>query len=169
MSADNGIFILSSPTEQGSTEYRVAHAFMSPMSELETHWFDPEDEQKYLISEFGGAVYGDQAEALSRAMILLDRAGCTEYGIQQCSISYPFGTIREEIAPDPLPEWACEHCSYGDTHVGHGDVDEWSTDCKNPDLIYNRLVKHLREKFRGMNEHVVAREVLEVLKEGCND
>lgn len=100
MSADNGVYILSTPSRDDPThrEYRVAHA-----QSIDNISADPETNDLYLVLIFGKSkVYSDQQVAKNKAhrieSEILHDCGVLEYGV--CSIDWktPFPEITTEGA-----------------------------------------------------------------------
>jgi hypothetical protein len=165
MSSDNGIFVLASPTADGSgSEYRVAEGSMSFMEEVETHFLSPEQERDALVSMFGGQVFLDPEEAHSDALQCEAAYGYTEYGICQWDLSYPFDTLREPILVPELPEEACKFCSTpGGSVTIHGGGKVCDRDPDNPENIV-RIALTNKGYALGVNIHPIARIAVEALR-----
>lgn len=99
MSADNGIYILESTTDQGTPEYRVTEAMaIENLNYVPASTHEPEDEEFWNLTElwkyFGRCqVYRTEDEAYQQARQLyrrcMDDFGVCEYGI--CTTKLPRG------------------------------------------------------------------------------
>lgn len=93
ISADNGIYIASFPTEKdgsGYREYRVIHA-----QAIENCDYGDEREQDlYRLSYYGDAkVYETEAEAMEEAKRLYSECDICEYGI--CSLEFDRPLLKD--------------------------------------------------------------------------
>jgi len=82
MSADNGIYILQSPTESGSLEYRIAH-----LQAIENHSFYGENGEKelcaYELLRWGNSkCYKSKSQALNNAHDLAETKPILVYGVK---------------------------------------------------------------------------------------
>ncbi len=94
MSADNGIYILPSPMENGGTEYRVAHCqAIDNIDELGL-------EQEFEVLLFGECqVFSNKEDAWAKACQLADKESFLEYGVCQLPLrQHPFPKMSRERA-----------------------------------------------------------------------
>jgi hypothetical protein len=96
MSADNGIYIAEFPTLKGKREWRVAHAFESFVTELETPYYTPEEHREAVMSVWDGPVFTKHRKAIREAFRLLDEIGYTEYGVCQITMPVPWGKKKKK-------------------------------------------------------------------------
>jgi hypothetical protein len=104
MSADNGIYILQSPTEEGHDEFRVTHA-----QAIDNISFEPNKEgfnTEQLVEYFGKCkVITSKAEAQAVADGLLQQilndefCPIVEYGICGIKLPFPFPVNFSRLKP----------------------------------------------------------------------
>jgi len=94
MSADNGIYILITPTEDGKgKEYRVTHAQAIDNITYEHPDGNPEE----VVAYFGTCLpFYDEKNATEFAFDLYDEWGYTEYGIVDIELPKPFSQYERE-------------------------------------------------------------------------
>lgn len=101
MSADNGIYVLETPTKNGA-EYRVAHCF----SIDDLNYFEPDTKEAHAMEVFlfgESPVYNNAHDAMKAAIILHNDVKYTEYGICCLNVrNNPFPTISLEDAKNIL-------------------------------------------------------------------
>ena len=90
MSADNGIYILVTPTNNGGEEYRVVHAMAIDNLDYDVPegWdLNPEEVKNYFENT---PVFGDEKEALDYAHELAKDWPFLEYGISSIKAERKF-------------------------------------------------------------------------------
>lgn len=100
MSADNGIYVLSTLTENGNREFRVAHAQAIENIEVREPFGS-----YYMDAIFGNSeVFSDSAKAFEYAIQLhnqiMNDFGIVEYGICQMHFDRKFPSKEEAILPE---------------------------------------------------------------------
>jgi len=99
VSADNGIYVLKTPTENGEEEFRVIHA-----QAIENLWDENEEgNPEQVISYYGKArVFHNKEDASKEIKHLYDEimsnpfCPILEYGICDISLPHPFSYYREK-------------------------------------------------------------------------
>lgn len=185
MSADNGTYVgifprysslAESLKHEGSErlEYRICvNGSDSVIRDLESYHYSPEQYRETIIDYFGGAIFTNHDKALLEAHRLDDLyreedemfGMGTEYGVVEVNFSVPYGKLRAEIPEPELPEGACKFCSIlGHSETYHGGGTMCDLDPENPLKI---AIDALREAgSRGwINEHFIARKIVDALKE----
>lgn len=102
MSADNGVYILESPTKDGKgKEYRVSYC--NGLRDLD----DKRNGKNYQVLSFGECdVILNETEALIEAVTQYKNYGSPiEYGIQFLSTQYPFPEMTKYQAKKDINEY----------------------------------------------------------------
>ena len=104
MSADNGVYIAEFTNEDGSKEYRIAHAqAIDNCFPLDSHPCGPKaadlDAKCSIVLYFSGSeAYTDQREARLDAFELAEKYDFLEYGISEIHFDFPFPDMTQAEA-----------------------------------------------------------------------